>query len=185
MLSVSCKNDYSMAQIEPSGASAGKRGRLPTTQIAISQVMADGAPRKPSEVAEVLGLTPGAASAAMRRMARTGVLQNLGAGRYQREDVEPLHPDPTLPLGGQSQPQKQEWPDSGKGPPSVDRSSASQTSRKAQQDGSLRDDVARAAFAAKLWLKDAALFRFNDYHWEKRRRRMHDHDRKSGRATAR
>ena len=34
-----------------------------------------------------------------------------------------------------------------------------------QQSGSLRDDVARAAFAAKLWLKDAALLRFGDYHW--------------------
>jgi hypothetical protein len=44
----------------------------------------------------------------------------------------------------------------------------------------LRDEVARAAFAARLWLKDAALLRFNDYHWEKRRRRLHDRDRKTG-----
>jgi hypothetical protein len=41
-----------------------------------------------------------------------------------------------------------------------------------------RDDVARAAFAAKLWLKDAALLRFDDYHWEKRRRRLLDRDRR-------
>ena len=42
-----------------------------------------------------------------------------------------------------------------------------------------------AAFATKLWLKDAARFRFGDYHWEKRRRRLHEHDRKTGRATGR
>jgi len=44
----------------------------------------------------------------------------------------------------------------------------------------LRDEIARAAFAARLWLKDAALCRFGDYHWEKRRRRLHDRDRKTG-----
>ena len=44
-----------------------------------------------------------------------------------------------------------------------------------------RDDVARAVFATKLWLKDAALLRFDDYHWEKRRRRLLDRDRKTGR----
>ena len=43
-----------------------------------------------------------------------------------------------------------------------------------------RDEVARAAFAARLWLKDAAMLRFGDYHWEKRRRRLHDRDRKTG-----
>ena len=48
-----------------------------------------------------------------------------------------------------------------------------------------RDDVARAAFAAKLWLKDAALLRFDDYHCEKRRRRLLDRDRRTGRTPAR
>ena len=43
-----------------------------------------------------------------------------------------------------------------------------------------RDEFARTAFAARLWLKDAALWRFGDYHWEKRRRRLHDRDRKTG-----
>ena len=47
----------------------------------------------------------------------------------------------------------------------------------------LRDEAARAAFWAKLWLKDAALCRFGDYHWEKRRRRLLDRDRRTGRAT--
>lgn len=173
--------------------------------------MADGAARKPSEVAEILGLTRGAASAAMGRMARAGALQKRGAGTYRRENVERLRPEPEPTLDDQapalqqepSDPahpllldstltptepesaQKQEPPDPSTAPPTVDLSPPVEGSSMTQQSGSLRDDVARAAFAAKLWLKDAALFRFDDYHWEKRRRRMHDRDRKTGRATAR
>jgi hypothetical protein len=167
----------------------GKRGRLPTTRIAIGEVMADGAPRTPREIAEILGLTPGAASAAMGRMARAGALQKLGAGLYRCENVELLHLDSALPLDDRP-PAHNEKPSAGTRPPALDRVSASQVTvttpqNGSQHDGSLRDQVARAAFAAKLWLKDAALFRFSDYHWEKRRRRMHDHDRKTGRAPAR
>jgi hypothetical protein len=45
--------------------------------------MTDGVPRKPREIADILGLTPGAASAAMGRMARAGVLERVGAGQYR------------------------------------------------------------------------------------------------------
>lgn len=179
-----------------SGSSTGKPGRLPTTQIAISELMADGAARKPSEVAEILGLNRGAASAAMGRMARAGALEKLGAGMYRRENVERLRPDtaPTpapLPIDSTLTPtesgseQQQEPPDPSIAPLTVDPSPPVEGSATKPQSGSLRDDVARAAFAAKLWLKDAARLRFGDYHWEKRRRRMHDRDRKTGRAPAR
>jgi hypothetical protein len=62
----------------------------------------------------------------------------------------------------------------------IDRIAARQRVDKAR----LRDEAARAAFWAKLWLKDAALCRFGDYHWEKRRRRLLDRDRRTGAATA-
>jgi hypothetical protein len=86
-----------------SGSSTGKRGRVPTTQIAIADVMADGSARTPREIAEILGVTTGAASAAMGRMSRSGVLRPLGAGRYRREDVEPLRRDLALPLDDPAQ----------------------------------------------------------------------------------
>jgi hypothetical protein len=74
-------------------------------------------------------------------------------------------------------------------PPIPDSPSLRQTRIATQQDraphdASLRQEVGRAAFATKLWLTDAARFRFGDYHWEKRRRRMHDHDRRPGGQTA-
>jgi hypothetical protein len=171
--------------VKPSGPSAAKRGRLPTTQIAISAVMADGAARKPSEVARLLGLTPGAASAAMGRMARAGVLQKVGTGVYRQESVESLPGVAAVALDDKAQTQSS---DAQTEPPIPDSPSLRQTRIATQQDGaphdgSLRQEVGRAAFATKLWLKDAARFRFGDYHWEKRRRRMHDRDRKTGRAN--
>ena len=103
----------SMEQTKPvkrSGSSTGKRGRVPTTQIAIADVMADGAAKTPREIAEILSVTTGAASAAMGRMARAGVLRSLGAGRYRREDVEPLQRDPELTLDDQHDHEPQEQP---------------------------------------------------------------------------
>ena len=41
-------------------------------------------------------------------------------------------------------------------------------------------ELARGTYAARLWLRDAVMLRFDDYHWEKRRRRLHDRDRKTG-----
>ena len=40
------------------------------------------------------------------------------------------------------------------------------------RDGSAR----RMAYAARLWLVDAALFRLDHYHWESRRRRLKKYD---------
>src|SRR4051794_38170468 len=85
---------YGTQRVKRSGSSTAKRRRVPATQIAISEVMADGAPRRPSEIAEILGVSRGAASAAMGRMARAGVLVRLGRGQYQRENLELLHPAP-------------------------------------------------------------------------------------------
>jgi hypothetical protein len=116
------------------------------------------------------------------------------AGLYRCENVELLHLDSALPLDDRPPAHNEEPSAPATRPSALDRLSASQVSltrpqNGSQHDGSLRDQVARAAFAAKLWLKDAALFRFSDYHWEKRRRRrrrrLHDRDRKTGRARAR
>jgi hypothetical protein len=37
-------------------------------------------------------------------------------------------------------------------------------------------DIRRTAYAARLWITDALCFRFGDYHWERRRRRMKRYD---------
>jgi len=37
---------------------------------------------------------------------------------------------------------------------------------------------ARTAYAVRLWLLDAARGRFGSYHWERRRRRLADYDRR-------
>ena len=152
--------------------------------------MADGVPRKPREIADILGLTPGAASAAMRRMARAGVLEKLGTGQYRCVNGLRLAPDPAPAPSDHWQAQEPAPTDPPTGRLAPGGPPQSQPSPRTQQDASqrnapFRDQVARGAFAAKLWLRDAALFRLDDYHWEKRRRRMHDRDRKTGRAPAR
>jgi hypothetical protein len=145
--------------------------------------MADGVARRPREVAMILGLTPAAASAAMRRMVQSGVLQSRGAGVYRLGDVEPPLSVAPLTAGDDARLHDPKPPPAPIRLPPLDPPCEIRSPTVADQDGSLRGDVARAAFVAKLWLKDAARFRFNDYHWEKRRRRLQDRDRKTGRAT--
>ena len=147
--------------------------------------MADGVPRKPKEIADILGLPPGAAAAAMRRMTRAGVLEKLGTGQYRCVDGLRLAPDPAPAPSEHWQAQQRAPTDPPTGRLAPGASPESQPSPRIQQDASqrdvpFRDKFARGAFAAKLWLKDAALFRLDDYHWEKRRRRLRDRDHKTG-----
>jgi Winged helix-turn-helix DNA-binding len=56
---------------------------------AIVKVLADGGIWSPSQVAERVGKTPAAASAALRRLVKDGVLEDAGFGKYRLK--------PTLP----------------------------------------------------------------------------------------
>src|SRR3954453_14742549 len=136
--------------VKPSGP---RRVKQAPTQTAIGEVMADGAARKPSEVARLLGLTPGATSAAMGRMARAGALQKVGVGLYRQDKGGSLHAESAAVLEHQAsthpQPSDMQTERSMVGTPSLERTATPQDG--APHDGSLRDGVARAAFATKLW----------------------------------
>ena len=41
-------------------------------------------------------------------------------------------------------------------------------------------ELIRGGFAVRLWVRDALRLQFGDYHWEKRRRRLHDRDKRTG-----
>lgn len=77
------------------------RGRKSSSQTAILDAMESDRVYAPSEVANALGMSANAVSAAMGRMAKGGTLVNEGRGRYLKPAApEPLRPDPVEAFTG-------------------------------------------------------------------------------------